>query len=121
MVSSPAVNGISDPSQENNRRSSIPLPISSVVSAISSTVISKPNNNALSQQTPPISQGKLLRNKLVSVFGPIIGTQDIAKYTPPRDLQCITRRCAARYALKITRGLCICQYTQSTLCVLLQY
>ena len=68
MVSSPAVNGISDPSQENNRRSSIPLPISSVVSAISSTVISKPNNNALSQQTPPISQGKLLRNKLVRVF-----------------------------------------------------
>ena len=68
VVSSPAVNGISDPSQENNRRSSIPLPISSVVSAISSTVISKPNNNALSQQTPPISQGKLLRNKLVRVF-----------------------------------------------------
>ena len=64
MVSSPAVNGISDPSQENNRRSSIPLPISSVVSAISSTVISKPNNNTLSQQTPPVSQGKLLGNKI---------------------------------------------------------
>ena len=42
------------------------------------------------------------------------------KCTIPRDFQCITRRCAARYALKITRGLCICQYTQSTRCVLLQ-
>ena len=73
VVSSPAVNGISDPSQENNRRSSIPLPISSVVSAISSTVKPKPNNNALSQQTVPISQGKLLRNKVFQALEDLTG------------------------------------------------